>query len=688
VRAAQRAQRRPGLVDVRRAEPRGAEDRDAEDLRAGAVESRQDGACRVDLAPRGGRLAGVGEVHGEVPSRERCAAVVAVAPSDAHRFAHRRERAGVSQRVAREPERVQRGDLPLAVVFPACERERMLGGCEAFPGIGLHEPVGPLGERERPVNRSVAGHSPGLVSGLTDPALPCGSPRPRTERITMRSTGQMTRAELLRRAAVGGVAAAVAPGWLAGQALGAGLNGNKRTVSYASDFTRRVGRFPRTAYLLHRGARGSGAVVMVIDELLVGEKAARDPQVTAQLTALGAADTGATVFGGLASPPTEDVHIWRLNAAGGLGPYPDVAEIVWDVELRRRLIAGHIPFNQVAPNHVLIPANWHTCPWSPPEEPDRRAEIPVRAGTPVDVVVLDSGYIAEGPITSRVERRVDYGEWFTKLSTPGYAWVDPAPEVTDAPRKDRRLDTLVGHANFVAGVVAQACPQARITLVSQNGAFVQSDVADTPIPTEASVARALWEHRNAAVINVGFAFATLPSTRALANSVDPSGPPSWTLGLVLRGIPRTSVLVAPAGNQSSRVRQYPAAFGLMHPNVVGVGSIDIHGQRSFFSNYGPWVACCTVGENVLSSFITSWDGPTEDAEPKGWPGAGTHPAKDFTSGWALWSGTSFAAPKVAGAIARLAAAGPTPLAAWATLKATGQSSGTGMGVALPGLAPS
>jgi len=496
----------------------------------------------------------------------------------------------------------------------------------------------------------------------------------------------MTRAELLRCAAVGGAALAAAPGWLAGAALGARLDGNKRSVVHDSEFTRRVGTFPRTAYLLELGARGSAAVVMVIDELLVGERAARDPVVTARLAVLGASDTGATVFGGVASPPAEDVQIWRLKSASGRRPYPDVAGLVWDV--RRTLVARHLPVNQVAPNHVLIPANWHTCPWSPPEEPDRPGTLEPRTGAPVDVVVVDSGYVAEGPIVPRIERRVDYGDWFTKLPTqPGYAWVDAAAESLDA-GNDRRLDTLVGHASFVAGVIAQACPQARITLVNHNGAFVEQDVADTPIPTEASVARSLWEHRQAAVINVGFAFATLPSSRAVANSVDPSGPPSWTLELVLRGMPRTTVLVAPAGNQSSRTRQYPAAFGLSHPNVAGVGSIAPGGQRSTFSNYGPWVGCCTGGENVLSTFLTSWRGPTEDAEPPGFPGAGTHPTKDFTSGWALWSGTSFAAPKVTAAIARLVTSGTSPVAAWTKLKATGQVSNAGMGVALPGLPPS
>jgi len=346
---------------------------------------------------------------------------------------------------------------------------------------------------------------------------------------------------------------------------------------------------------------------------------------------------------------------------------------------------------RVAPNHVLVPANWHTCPWSPPEPPEGQATLGAQSGAPVDVVVIDSGYIAQGPIVSRIEPEVDYGEWFTKLpGQSGYGWVSQPREVLDAGgiHKDRRLDTLAGHASFVAGVVAQASPRARITVVNHNGAFVQQDVADTPIPTEASVARSLWNHRNASVINVGFAFATLPNTRTLANSVDPSGPPSWTLGLALRGRPGSSMLVAPAGNQSSRVRQYPAAFSLDHPNVAGVGSLDPRGGRSVFSNHGAWVACCTEGEEVLSSFVTRWRGRTEDAEPPGSPAAGTYPVKDFTSGWALWSGTSFAAPKVAGAIAQAAGPGKTPLAAWIELKQSAQPSGLlDMGIPLKGLAP-
>jgi len=149
------------------------------------------------------------------------------------------------------------------------------------------------------------------------------------------------------------------------------------------------------------------------------------------------------------------------------------------------------------------------------------------------------------------------------------------------------------------------------------------------------------------------------------------------------------VIVAPAGNQNTTTAQYPAAFHNTHPNVVGVGSLARNGERSEFSNYGDWVACCTEGEYVISTFINADrdDWHTEDAEPPSYPNPGTWPPKDFRGGWASWSGTSFAAPKVAGEIARLKAGGlASSLAAWNALQATGLPKGApDMGVQLPNL---
>src|SRR5262249_52656657 len=148
-----------------------------------------------------------------------------------------------------------------------------------------------------------------------------------------------------------------------------------------------------------------------------------------------------------------------------------------------------------------------------------------------------------------------------------------------------------------------------------------------------------------------------------------------------------TVVVCPAGNQGCPIRQYPAAFHTAgHPNVIGVGSISKQRTRSVFSNYGPWVACCTEGERVVSTFYDRWIGTTGEAEPLGYPNAGTHPTKDFTSGWAQWSGTSFAAPKVAAAIADKVAQTMTPPDAWKSLVAD-KETGLNMGYVIPGLPP-
>ncbi len=638
---------------------------------------------------------------------------------DANRTPDRAKRAGITEGVPGEPERVQGRGLCLPVTQLPGEGQCTLGGGKTRARVFLNECEGLFGKRKCLARLPVPRQSLELVSDSTLTALP------RRHSINAdvaedEMTNRLTRAELLRRAALGSAVAA-SPGLFAGAAPGAvrrpalQVNGNKPKVKYLNAFTTRVAQHSRVAYYPVGGGKGDAAVAMVIDEILVSPKAAK--VLGSLFKKRKVVNTNKTVFGGLKPRPSEDVQIWRLKGTLGKQAHPDVAMLVW--EARRLLQKAKIPPEQVAPNHVLIPSpNYHTCPGGPPD-PHPVEMVPSREPSAVEVVVIDSGYVDDGWVF--YEKRIDVlerGQWFSGTPVPGssparftspYTWTDEPPEprfitvheAIDYPTPKNHLATLVAHANFVVGVIAQACPQARIRLVNHNGGFIESVDTETPIPTEASVARSLLTHRNAAVINVGFAFATLP--RKPSGAAPPV--PSWPFELALRGMNPTTMVVAPAGNQNCPIPQYPAAFHLdkRHPNVIGVGSIapPPNGvspppplQRSHFSNYGPWVACCTEGEDVVSSFIRHWAGPTEDAEPANNPGGyppGGYPDKTFT-GWAFWSGTSFAAPKVAGAIANgVVQQGQSPLGAWQALPANPTdpaiATALGMGKILSGLPP-
>lgn len=96
-------------------------------------------------------------------------------------------------------------------------------------------------------------------------------------------------------------------------------------------------------------------------------------------------------------------------------------------------------------------------------------------------------------------------------------------------------------------------------------------------------------------------------------------------------------MVASAGNDATCRPAFPAA----HPDVIAVGALDCHGPAAF-TNHGRWVDACAPGVGVVSTFVFH-DGPAGEA-------CGADP--DRFEGWARWSGTSFAAPKVAAAIAQ------------------------------------
>ncbi len=203
------------------------------------------------------------------------------------------------------------------------------------------------------------------------------------------------------------------------------------------------------------------------------------------------------------------------------------------------------------------------------------------------------------------------------------AMVVAGPADADLPDDDPRdgeLDAAAGHGTFIAGLVSQTSPSADVTVIR-----VLHDLGDGDESTIANAVLALAGQID--VLSLSFSGYVLEHPLALAHAV--------------RAVQAAgAVVVASAGNDATCRPTFPAAL----PGVVSVGAIGPNGPAPF-TNYGPWVKACAPGVDLVSTYFNGWNGD----EPA--PPGGDDP--DDFHGWARWSGTSFAAPIVAGAIAQM-----------------------------------
>jgi subtilisin family serine protease len=259
---------------------------------------------------------------------------------------------------------------------------------------------------------------------------------------------------------------------------------------------------------------------------------------------------------------------------------------------------------RVAPHHVLCGLPFvQGGPAGFPLAADEIVDFSDGAGDGARVAVIDTGY------TPKLHPWLDD----RTRAAPGTL------EATDVQPQNGWLDDESGHGTFIAGVVLQRAPNATIEIAK---------VLDTEgYGSELDVARAILDHADADVINLSLGCYSYDDQPPLA------------IAEALRHVSPTTVVVAAAGNDSTHRPLWPAA----HKRVLAVAAVDDRLQRASFSNFGWWVDAAARGVGVLSTFLEF------DEAGHTRPIPGRQP-QSFRR-WARWSGTSFAAPKVAGEVA-------------------------------------
>lgn len=309
--------------------------------------------------------------------------------------------------------------------------------------------------------------------------------------------------------------------------------------------------------------------------------------------------------------------------------------------------------------------------------PTRRPVGEIPGGRRPLIAVLDTGigdhpWLREGSGSGSAASSTDS---FVLDDEELQEWID-IDEIDDGPD--------YGHGTFIAGIIRQACPDARvlnIRVMHDDGVVRQHDLTlalagvlerNQAIQADLAAGKETDTSKFVDVVSLSAGYYPEDSERAYTSRL-------FTL---LKELSECGVLiVASAGNDSTDVPCYPAGMRFDAPGtpqdqdkppvVLSVGALDPDGMRAPFSNFGPWVRSWAAGAALISTMpvrglsnknavegdarntlVAPAKQPQRDHVPHG-PG-------EYDGGFALWSGTSFAAPLVAaemaGALIAVAAA--------------------------------
>ena len=272
----------------------------------------------------------------------------------------------------------------------------------------------------------------------------------------------------------------------------------------------------------------------------------------------------------------------------------------------------------------------------------------VTSGAGTVVAVLDTGITSHSDLNANI--------------LPGYDFIIDTAVAADGNGRDSDPsdpgDAYGGnpsswHGTHVAGTVAAVTNNAKgvagmaygakvvpVRVLGKGGGY-DSDIADAIIWASGGTVSGVPANANPAeVINL-----SLGGTGACG---------STTQAAINGAVGRGTTLVIAAGNSNANVSGFSPANCA---NVVAVGSVTSTGARSSFSNYGAGVDIAAPGSSILSTLNSGSSGPGSES-------------------YASYSGTSMAAPHVAGVVALMQSVASSPLTpaqVEATLKSTARA---------------
>lgn len=279
------------------------------------------------------------------------------------------------------------------------------------------------------------------------------------------------------------------------------------------------------------------------------------------------------------------------------------------------------------------------------------------------------------PVVALLDTGMGHHPWFTAADGTALPGVELDPRVAGLPvglrptpgespeghgtlldPLNRPLDGAAGHGTFVAGIVRQRCPQARLVAVPVLGADGTGREHDILVALgQLAIGRALADaglpgglHVDVVNLSLGF----YHETPALLGVDSPIA--TCLADLVAAGV----AVVAAAGNGATTAPFVPAALVDVVQGLHSVGALNPDGETvALFSNGGAWVREHAVGACVVSTVPTTLAGSgrasvvSDDPTQPRYGVRATVDPDSHTSGFAVWSGTSFAAPRVAGDLA-------------------------------------